>query len=214
MWYKTAKNVQKLVNIEEPIVSSFALIGPHGEKLHTDKHRNSFYFDVASTDKYSNAYQIDIVMECGCEKDEAYIISMIIQHKQLGGLVYQNYWYFQDEELTYEVYFEIITRAIKVRDTIEGNRLNTVMLKPMIWHALHDIKGELEKPVDYTIHYLKQDHNINETRGKLMDNFVFLKPHRQIDVDEEKQLREPAQITKDFLTKGKKRKDLFGDESL
>jgi len=214
MWYKSAKNVQKLTNIEESFDASLALIGPNGEKLHTDQHRNSFCFDVASTDRYGNAYSIDIVMECGCEKDEAYIISMIIQHKQLGGLVYQNYWYFEDEQLTYEVYFEIITRAIKVRDTIEGNRLNTVMVKPMMWHALHDIKGQLEKPRQHTIPYLRQDHNINENRGKLMNNFVFLRPHRRIDVDEEKQLREPEQILKNFVTKGKERKDLFGEDAI
>ena len=214
MWYKTAKKVTVLDNVEEFANGSHSLIGPKGEKLVTDgDDRSSFSFDIAANESYGNAYQTDVMINRTNTDAEVIIVSMIIQHKQLGGLVYQNYWYFNDEELAYEVYFEIITRSIRIRNIIENNKLNTAMTKPMMWHALHDIKGQLNKPRPYTINYLRQDQNIDDNRGVLMNNMVFLRPNKKIKMDDNP-IRTKNEIIKDFVTNGKKREDLFGEDEL
>ncbi|MFW5891391.1 MAG: hypothetical protein ACOCUI_04150, partial [bacterium] len=63
-----------------------------------------------------------------------------------------------------------------LRQEQEANNLQTASLPTMIWHALHDIDGDLDlKPkAAGNIIYLRQDHNVDDNKGNLFKNIPFL----------------------------------------
>lgn len=178
MWYRTAiKSEKRNIRLDQNI-----LIGPKGEKLvFEDRHRNSFWLEIASTYPQGNTYEIDLTVTRDDNNPPITTIAIVVQHGQIGGLAFQKYWYFKNEDKAYGNYFEIVKRIVKVRDKIEKEKLNSAFTRTMLWHALYDIKGEIEKEKPYTINYIRQDHNYDDNEGILANNINYLRPTTKIN---------------------------------
>jgi hypothetical protein len=95
---------------------------------------------------------------------------------EAGNMIYKKIIYFKkraDAKSSFDTCCGIIK---EMRHEQEANNLPLVTLPSMLWHALHDIDGDINiKAKDKgNIIYLRQDHNINDNRGNLLKNILYL----------------------------------------
>jgi hypothetical protein len=166
-WYKQIKTAAEI----EKEVSHF---------LSKDRREESFYF--STNRKHETSYSAGVVFRQINNKkgikDPYWLVSVKAYSFESGNTVYKKHMYFYNEnkKKAVKVYNEAVRLMKELHDEQEGNDLPTASIPSMIWHALHDLDGDngLKPKGSGNILYLRQDHNINENKGNLFKNIIYL----------------------------------------
>ena len=166
-WYKNIKTSAK-IDIE---VSNF---------ISNERKEKDFYF--STNRKHETSYTAGIVFRqinnTKGKKDPYWLVSVKAYSFEAGNTVYKKHMYFYNKNKSKAI--GVFNDAVKVVGALhqeqESNDLPTASIPSMIWHSLHDLDGDegLKPRGSGNIVYLRQDHNINENRGNLFKNIIYL----------------------------------------
>lgn len=147
------------------------------------KHETSYYVMIVKR-------QID-----NNNNDPYWVTSASAYSIESGNVVYRKNEFFKKEADSTKAFEEIKRRVDKLQHNFGASSTPTSTLASMIWHLLHDITGDhdLNAKGKHNIIYLRQDHNINENRGNLLNNIIYLKEADYHFLDKRQSRKDEAQ---------------------
>jgi len=175
-WYSQSKKSIKSSSGTKKMCKKAAAIVQ--EYKHVSKERWEDFVYITATRIHETSYYVQITCrEFDNSKKETYWITVITAFSfESGNIVYKKCIYHKKRDDAQQDYKKALKILNDLRQEQESNNLPTASLPNMIWHALHNVDGDKDiKPkASGNIIYLKQNHNINENKGNLFKNIIYL----------------------------------------
>lgn len=145
---------------------------------HISKDRIEEFIYFTSNRIHETSYYVQLTSrEIDNSRDEPFWMTIITAFSfESGNIVYKKCIYHRKKEHSREDFKKAVKILLDLQHEQEANNLPTATLPTMIWHALHDIDGDkdLKPKASGNIVYLRQSHNINENKGNLFKNILYL----------------------------------------
>jgi len=167
-WYSNIKTAAKIDKTITHFVSD-------------DRREQMFHF--STNRKHETAYSANIVFrqinnKQSGKKELYWLVSIVAFSYESGNTVYKKHLYFYEKNKSKAVkaYNDACSIMKELHDEQEANALPTASIPSMVWHALHDLRGDdgIKPKGSGNILYLRQDHNVNENKGNLFKNILYL----------------------------------------
>jgi len=163
-WYKSITKQSAKVDNNHPQISN-------------KRREEDFFF--AAMRKHETSYNLTIVHREIDNRDNDPYWSVHISgiSFELGNIIYKRNLFFKDYKTSLIQYNKAVKLLHELRQESEANNIPTATLPSRIWYTLHDVVGDedLKSRSSANILYLRQDHNINENKGNLFNNIIYLK---------------------------------------
>jgi hypothetical protein len=90
--------------------------------------------------------------------------------------MYKKMLYYKNKQKAFSNFDKIIKIMKEIQQESESNNVPTATLSSIIWHAFQDFEedDDIKPKAGGNILYLRQDHNVNENRGNLFKNILYL----------------------------------------
>lgn len=173
-WYKiTKKNAKSTNSIDNEITD----INNIDKKVSDFREEDSIYF--AAYRKHETSYYVYLVnRQIDNDTDGLYWVASASAYSiESGNVVYRKNEFFKKKSDSRKAYTEMRKRLKKLQYEFGASTTPTSTLSSMIWYILHDIVGDsdLSPKAENNIVYLTQKHNINDNKGNLLNNIIYLK---------------------------------------
>jgi len=154
-------------------------LSPIDPEPHTSRKRFEEFFYFTAYRKYETSYYVQVVNRQidNNHGDPYWVASASAYSLESGNVVYRKNEFYKKFSDSNKAYKEMYKRIENLRYSFGASNIPTATLSSMIWHLLHDITGDndLSPKGENNIIYLRQDHNINENKGNLINNIVYLR---------------------------------------
>jgi len=182
-WYQKSQasssdqgSITKSASTENKLTKNAAEITQEFGHISSERWEDFIY--ITATRVHETSYYIQVT----CRefdnkiKDPFWITVITAFSFESGNIVYKKCIYHKSKKTAQEDYKKVLDILNKLAQEQESNSLPTASFPNMIWHSLHDVDGDKDiKPkASGNIIYLKQNHNINENKGNLFKNILYL----------------------------------------
>jgi len=174
-WYNKTKNIYK-TSSSGKMSKNAASIEQEHSFVSKKRYEDFVYFTANRIHETSYYVQATCREIDNSYKDLYWMMVVSAFSFEAGNIVYKKATYYRKEEDAYANYLKALNILKKVQQEQEANNVPTASLPSMIWHSLHDIDGDsdLKPTASGNIVYLRQNHNINENKGNLFKNILYL----------------------------------------
>jgi len=176
-WYKKTKSsLTKSAISNKGINKSAAEITKDFDYISPERWEEFIY--ITATRTHETSYYVQITCrEFDNKKRDPFWITVITAFSfESGNIVYKKCIYHKKKSDAKNDFNKALKVITELRQEQEANNLPTASIPTMIWHALHDIDGDtdLKPKANGNIVYLRQNHNVNENKGNLFKNILYL----------------------------------------